>query len=107
MAQGTVKWFNNTKKYGFILTDEGKEVFVHFSEIEAEGYKTLKKGDEVEFTLVSTPRGDKAVQVKKKEPSDKKVRPKEAKKPERRLNSDDSFDGLVYKRGIWIDPSKN
>lgn len=63
MAIGRIKWFNNQKKYGFILID-GREVFVHFSAILKEGYKTLKKGQEVECDIVKGPRGERAVNVK-------------------------------------------
>ena len=65
MASGKVKWFNNQKKYGFILID-GKDVFVHFSAILKEGYKTLKKGQEVECEVIQTPQGERAVNVKEK-----------------------------------------
>lgn len=65
MSTGKVKWFNNVKKYGFINCDDGREVFVHFSEIMTEGYKTLKKGELVEFTIEKGPKGEKAVQVRK------------------------------------------
>ncbi len=63
MAKGSVKWFNNTMKYGFILSEEGKEIFVHFSEILSDGYKTLKRGDIVQFEIEESPKGAKAVQV--------------------------------------------
>lgn len=69
MAAGVVKWFNNTNKYGFIVTDDGREVFVHFSEIQEEGFKTLKKGQRVEFDLEESDKGPKAVKVKKITPS--------------------------------------
>ena len=49
MAKGTVKWFNNQKGYGFITDEEGKDVFVHFSGLNMEGFKTLSEGQEVEF----------------------------------------------------------
>lgn len=60
--QGKIKWFNNAKGYGFINYEEGKDVFVHFSSIIKEGYKTLDEGDLVEFELVET---DKGLQAKK------------------------------------------
>lgn len=63
MAIGRVKWFNNEKKYGFILIDD-REVFVHFSAILKEGYKTLKKGQEVECDVVKGAKGERAVNVK-------------------------------------------
>jgi len=49
MATGTVKWFNEGKGYGFIATEEGKDLFVHFSEIQGDGFKTLTEGQSVEF----------------------------------------------------------
>ena len=64
MANGTVKWFNNTKKYGFIKTEDGREVFVHFSAILKEGFKTLRRGQKVEFEIEAGPKGEKAVNVK-------------------------------------------
>ena len=51
MAVGKVKWFNNGKGYGFIETEEGKDVFVHFSAVQGEGYKTLNEGQSVEFEV--------------------------------------------------------
>lgn len=68
MIIGIVKWFNNTKKYGFISTPEGKDIFVHFSEICVEGFKTLKKGQRVEFDVEESLKGTKAVRVKKLPP---------------------------------------
>lgn len=64
--QGKVKWFNESKGYGFITPDDGsKDVFVHFSAIEAEGYKVLHEGDEVSFELQETDKGRQAVNVAK------------------------------------------
>lgn len=63
MATGKVLWFNNEKKYGFILIGE-KQIFVHFSAILKEGYKTLKKGQTVECDVVMSPRGERALNVK-------------------------------------------
>ncbi|HIE54574.1 MAG TPA: cold-shock protein [Chromatiaceae bacterium] len=58
MPSGVVKWFNNAKGYGFVTPDEGEEdVFVHFSAIEMEGYKTLKEGQAVEFDIEQGPKG--------------------------------------------------
>ncbi len=58
MATGTVKWFNNAKGYGFVSPDGGDDdVFVHFSSIEMEGYKTLKEGQKVEFEVEQGPKG--------------------------------------------------
>tara|TARA_B100000745_G_scaffold281757_1_gene214648 strand:+ start:458 stop:658 length:201 start_codon:yes stop_codon:yes gene_type:complete len=65
MAKGTVKWFSNQKGYGFISTEEGKEVFVHHSEIQGDGYKTLDEGQNVEFEIASGPKGDQAKNVVK------------------------------------------
>ncbi len=60
MAQGTVKWFSNEKGYGFIEREEGEDVFVHFSAITMEGYKTLTEGQRVEFEITQ---GDKGLQA--------------------------------------------
>lgn len=64
MALGTVKWFNNTKGYGFIAQNDGKDVFVHHSAIQADGFRTLKEGQEVEFDLVDSSRGPQASNVR-------------------------------------------
>lgn len=63
MARGKVKWFSNKKGYGFIATDEGEDVFVHFSAIEGAGYKNLDEGEEVEFELQDGPKGKQATNV--------------------------------------------
>jgi CspA family cold shock protein len=63
--RGTVKWFNDNKGFGFIMQENGPEVFVHFSEIQGEGFKTLNEGDEVEFDLAEGERGPKATNVRK------------------------------------------
>jgi len=64
MATGTVKWFNRSKGYGFIKPDDGsKDVFVHFSAIQAEGVKDLKEGEPVEFEVVDGPKGPNAKNV--------------------------------------------
>lgn len=62
---GIVKWFNNSKGYGFLTDENGADVFVHFSAIQSEGYKTLKQGDKVEFEAVEGEKGLQAVNVKK------------------------------------------
>lgn len=61
--QGTVKWFSNEKGYGFISREGGEDVFVHFSAIEGEGYKTLNEGQGVEFEIVDGPKGKQAANV--------------------------------------------
>jgi CspA family cold shock protein len=61
--QGTVKWFNGTKGYGFIERDAGGDVFVHFNAIIAEGYKNLDEGQRVEFSVVKGHKGDQAQEV--------------------------------------------
>jgi CspA family cold shock protein len=60
---GRVKWFNETKGYGFIEQDGDKDVFVHYSAIRMEGYRTLKEGQEVEFEALETPKGLQASEV--------------------------------------------
>ena len=61
--RGTVKWFNNTKGYGFIQQEQGGDVFVHHSAIQAEGYRSLNEGDLVEFEVVEGPKGLQAANV--------------------------------------------
>jgi CspA family cold shock protein len=63
MAGGSVKWFDTKKGYGFIAGPEGKDVFVHYSSIEGEGFRALHEGDQVEYELVETPKGLAAVHV--------------------------------------------
>jgi len=65
MAKGTVKWFSNQKGYGFITPEggEAKDVFVHFSAVQGEGYKSLNEGDSVEFEIQQGPKGEQAVNV--------------------------------------------
>jgi cold shock protein len=64
MAKGSVKWFSNQKGYGFIETDEHSDVFVHFSEIQIDGFKTLKEGQLVEYELENNDKGLTAKNVK-------------------------------------------
>ena len=63
MAKGRVKWFNESKGFGFISRDEGNDVFVHFSAIKRDGFKTLNEGDEVEFEVSKGPKGLQATEV--------------------------------------------
>lgn len=63
MINGKVKWFNDTKGYGFIELAQGKDVFVHYSVIEIEGYKSLREGQQVTFELECGPKGDHATKV--------------------------------------------
>jgi CspA family cold shock protein len=63
LAQGTVKWFSNEKGYGFIEREGGDDVFVHFSAITQEGYKSLQEGQRVEFEVVQGPKGAQAANV--------------------------------------------
>jgi len=65
MARGKVKWFSNQKGYGFITPESGKDVFVHHSAIQGEGYKTLEEGQEVEFEIEKGAKGEQAAKVVK------------------------------------------
>jgi len=67
MAEGSVKWFNDSKGFGFIQQDDGPDVFVHFSAISMEGFKTLQEGDRVTFDIVEGQKGPQAANVQKAE----------------------------------------
>ena len=64
MASGKIKWFDNKKGFGFIAQESGQDVFVHHTSIEAEGHRTLREGERVEFEVTQGPKGLKAVNVK-------------------------------------------
>lgn len=64
MAKGKVKWFNESKGYGFIRQEDGTEIFVHYSAIDGDGFKTLAEGDDVEYETVTTDKGLQASNVK-------------------------------------------
>ena len=63
MSEGTVKWFNQRKGYGFISTTDGQDVFVHYSSISGEGFKSLSEGDQVSFEIVNGDKGPRAENV--------------------------------------------
>ena len=65
MAKVKVKWFNNQKGYGFITPEDGKDVFVHYSALQGEGYKSLEEGQDVEFEIEQGPKGEQAKSVTK------------------------------------------
>jgi CspA family cold shock protein len=64
MTKGTVKWFNDKKGFGFLSREEGDDVFVHHTSIQAEGFKSLREGQEVEFEVQDGPKGPQAVNVR-------------------------------------------
>ena len=63
MVEGSVKWFNDSKGFGFLSHEGGPDVFVHHSEIKGEGFKTLNEGDRVQFEVVDSPKGPRAANV--------------------------------------------
>ena len=65
MANGTVKWFNESKGFGFITTEDDGDVFVHYSSIQSNGFKSLAEGDAVSFEIEKGPKGPKAINVTK------------------------------------------
>jgi CspA family cold shock protein len=65
MSTGKVKWFNDAKGYGFIVHEDGRDVFVHYSSIEGDGFRTLNQGQEVEYEVAEGPRGLHAARVRK------------------------------------------
>ena len=65
MSKGTVKWFNNQKGYGFISDEDGNDVFVHYTGLNMEGFKTLEEGQAVEFDIINGTKGPQAVNVTK------------------------------------------
>jgi CspA family cold shock protein len=67
MLKGKVKWFNDRKGFGFITQEDGNELFVHYTDIEGRGFKVLAEGDDVEFDIVESDKGPKAVKVTKLE----------------------------------------
>jgi CspA family cold shock protein len=72
MSEGTVKWFNPRKGYGFITAEDGKDIFVHYADISGEGYRTLVEGDIVTFDIVEGEKGLRAENVIKKTASESK-----------------------------------
>ncbi len=65
MEKGIVKWFNNTKGFGFVTLESGSEAFVHYSQIQADGFKSLEQGQEIGFDLVESDKGLQAINVSK------------------------------------------
>ncbi|MBE0500643.1 MAG: cold-shock protein [Desulfuromonadales bacterium] len=65
MAEGTVKWFNDSKGFGFITQDDGPDVFAHYSAIGGDGFKSLAEGDRVSFDIIDGPKGPQAANIQK------------------------------------------
>ena len=72
MSEGKVKWFNSRKGYGFIATDDGRDIFVHYASISGEGYRTLAEGDPVTFDIVEGEKGLRAENVIHESPAESK-----------------------------------
>ena len=87
MAEGKVKWFNTRKGYGFISTDDGKDIFVHYSNIASDGYKTLAEGDPVTFDVVDGEKGPRAENVVPKGAPKSKPAPKAESAPKTKAAS--------------------
>jgi CspA family cold shock protein len=67
MATGTVKWFNDSKGFGFLTTEDGTDAFVHYGDIQSDGFKSLAEGEMVTFELTQGPKGPKAINVQKQQ----------------------------------------
>jgi CspA family cold shock protein len=87
MAEGKVKWFNTRKGYGFISTDDGRDIFVHYSNIAADGYKSLAEGDPVSFDVVDGEKGPRAENVVPKGAAKSKPAPKTESAPKAKAAS--------------------
>lgn len=67
LTKGTVKWFNTNKGFGFILSEDGREIFVHYTDIQSDGFKNLSEGEPVSFKVTDNGKGLRAVEVRKSE----------------------------------------
>lgn len=88
--KGVVKWFNDAKGFGFIEHSDGQDVFVHFSAIESEGFKTLKDGDQVEYEMKQGPKGFHAVRVHRMNNRGSSRNPSKARRQDSAIASDDA-----------------